>query len=206
MTPITPISRRACLPWLLSLPIVLGACAGPALPTPQWWRLPAEAAPPAAPAAVPTREVWQLVGAVALPGHLDRDALLVPVAGSAARLQPREAARWAEPLRDALPRLLRADLASALGAPLWTAPLPAGLQPTRLLRLELVAFDLQPGLRGLQVQARYTLASAGLAGTGLAPRAGEIAFVQAVTADETEALVLAHRAAIATLAQRLAAL
>jgi uncharacterized lipoprotein YmbA len=201
MTPMTPISRRACLPGLLGALLLLGACAGPALPTPQWWRLPAEAVPPAPPAAVPTREVWQLVGAVTLPGHLDRDALLVPVAGSAARLQPREAARWAEPLRDALPRLLKSDLARALGTPLWTAPLPAGVQPTRLLRLELLAFDLQPGLRGLQVQARYSLA-----GTGLAPRAGEIAFVQAVAADDTEALVLAHRAAIATLAQRLAAL
>ena len=73
-----------------------------------------------------------------------------------------------------LPRLLRADLARALGAPLWTAPLPASVQPTRLLRLELLAFDLQAGLRGLQVQARYSLT-----GTGLAPRAGEIAFVPA---------------------------
>ena len=191
----TCLARRACL----LMPIgALTACVGPVLPAAQWWRLPAEAQPALA-AAASSSQVWQLVGTLALPGHLDRDAILVPAVGSTARLLPRDAARWAEPLRDALPRLLRHDLSRTLGAPLWTAPLPAGVLPTRQLRLELLAFDLQPGLRGLAVQTRYSFS-----GAGLPARAGEIAFVQPVAADDTEALVLAHRAAIATLAQRLA--
>lgn len=209
--------------------LLLAACAGPPLPPLQWWRLPAEPgvaqpAPPAADPAVsaapaaPTvriaqtpqtpqtaqtlqtpHTVWQLVGGVALPAYLDRDTLLVPDARGA--LQPREGARWAEPLRDAVPRLLRHDLARLLGAPLWTAPLPPGVVPTRQLRLELLALDLQPGLRELVLHAHYSLT-----GPGLAPRSGELALVQPLAATDTAALVQAHRDALAQLAQRLAAL
>lgn len=184
---------------LLAAAVLLAACAGPALPPPQWWHLPAEATPPLA-AASASPQVWQLVGGVPLPGHLDRDALLVPGSAGPGALQPRGTARWAEPLRDAVPRLLRHDLARALGAPIWTAPLPPGVAPTRQLRLELLAFDLQPGLKGLTVQARYSLS-----GPGLTPRAGEVAFSQRLAGDDTAALVQAHRDALATLAQRLAA-
>jgi uncharacterized lipoprotein YmbA len=116
--------------------------------------------------------------------------------------------RWAEPLRDAVPRLLRQDLQQALGRPLWTAPLPPGLQATRLLRLELLALDVQAGAEpGVAVRASWSLA-----GPDIAPQRGEIAFVQppaggaAGPADaDTEALLLAHREALAQLAQRLAA-
>jgi hypothetical protein len=200
-------------PWLratvpLAAALLLAACAGPALPPAQWWRLPAEATPPLAAAAASSPQVWQLVGGVPLPGHLERDALLVPGAAGGGALQPLGAARWAEPLRDAVPRLLRHDLARALGAPLWTAPLPPGVQPTRQLRVELLAFDVAPGARGVTVQARYSVT-----GPGLAPRAGEIAFSQLAAAagvagvaggDATAALVQAHRDALALLAQRLA--
>ena len=45
----------------------------------------------------------------------------------AASLQPLGAARWAEPLRDAVPRLLRQDLATLLGpAQVWSAPPATG--------------------------------------------------------------------------------
>jgi uncharacterized lipoprotein YmbA len=180
--------------------LLLAACAGPALPPAQWWRLPAEASPPVAAAAAPSAQaaVWQLVGGVPLPGHLERDALLVP--GPAGALQPSGAARWAEPLRDAVPRLLRHDLARALGAPVWTAPLPPGVAPTRQLRVELLALDVAPGARGVTLQARYSLT-----GPGLVPRAGELAFSQRVDGGDTAALVQAHRDALATLAQRLVA-
>ena len=192
-SPTTPWRRVAPLAaaWLLA------ACAGPALPPASWWRLPTEATPPMAAAAAASPQVWQLVG-VTLPGHLERDALLVPDTTGA--LQPRGAARWAEPLRDAVPRLLRHDLARALGAPVWTAPLPPGVLPSRQLRVELLAFDVAPGARGVTVQARYSLT-----GPGLVPRAGELAFSQRVQGDDTAALVQAHRDALALLAQRLVA-
>ncbi|KPF53623.1 hypothetical protein D621_09865 [beta proteobacterium AAP51] len=176
---------------------MLTACAGPALPPAQWWRLPTEATPPVA-AAAPSARVWQLVGGVPLPGHLEREVLQVADASGA--LQPRGAARWAEPLRDAVPRLLRHDLARALGAPVWTAPLPPGVAPTHQLRVELLAFDAAPGARGVTVQARYSLT-----GPGLPPRVGELAFTQRAERDDTAALVQAHRDALGTLAQRLGA-
>jgi hypothetical protein len=198
MKPFTsPWRRLAIRAAALASALWLAACVGPALPPAQWWRLPAEATPPVAAAPASSTRVWQLVGAVSLPGHLERDALLVPDATGA--LQPRGAARWAEPLREAVPRLLRHDLSRALGAPVWTAPLPPGVAPTHQLRVELLALDVAPGARGVTVQARYSLT-----GPGLTPRTGELAFSQRAEGDGTASLVQAHRDAIATLARQLA--
>ncbi|MCK7494324.1 MAG: PqiC family protein [Comamonadaceae bacterium] len=49
---------------------------------------------------------------VTLPEYLERDAIVV---ASGARLETLDGERWAEPLRDALPRLLRADLEALRG-------------------------------------------------------------------------------------------
>jgi uncharacterized lipoprotein YmbA len=199
-------------------------CVGTPLPAAQWVRLPVQPLTAVAPPATPSAQTWQLLGTIALPGHLDHGALLLPGPpgpaglGSSTRLVAHPQLRWAEPLRDAVPRLLRQDLQQALGAPLWMAPLPATLQPTRQLRLELLALEAQaaPGT-GVAVHARWELS-----GPGLVPTQGEVAFVQpaepargqrgdgAGTADAAaagagaDALVLAHRQALATLAQRLA--
>lgn len=195
----------AALSALLLAAALLAGCAGSPLPAAQWARLPAQ--PPAAvvAAAQPASGTWQLLGAITLPGHLDQGALLLPAAAGSTRLLAHPELRWAEPLRDAVPRLLRQDLQQALGVPLWTAPLPAALQPTRQLRLELLALDAQVApAAGVAVQARWALS-----GPGLAPRQGELAFTQPAdagssTRDAADALVLAHRQALATLAQRLA--
>lgn len=77
--------------------LLLAGCASP-LPPVQWVRLP-DQSPGAATAPPPPAGVsWQLMAPVPLPGHLDRDALLVPQ--GRAGLQPLGGARWAEPLRD----------------------------------------------------------------------------------------------------------
>jgi uncharacterized protein len=203
--------RAVIAPSLLALAGCTGL-AGPPLPAPQWVRLPALPALPALQLSRPvaaSSQVWQLLGAITLPGHLDQDALLLPAAGSATRLVPHPGFRWAEPLRDAVPRLLRQDLQQALGAPLWTSPLPPGLVPTRQLRLEILALDAQDSATGpgVAAQARWALA-----GAGLVARQGEIGFVQPVEAvprgaggiDRADALVQAHREALAGLARRLA--
>jgi len=200
----------AALTTLLTAASLLASCAGTPLPPAQWVRLPSQPTQPATAAAAPATsspQTWQLLGPIALPGHLDHSALLLPAAtGAGIRLVAHPQLRWAEPLRDAVPRLLRQDLQQALGTPLWTAPLPAAVQPTRQLRLELLALDAQAApAPGVAVQARWVLS-----GTGLAPAQGEIAFVQPAdaatreTAGAVDALVLAHRQALATLAQRLA--
>lgn len=178
--------------------LALAGCASP-LPPVQWLRLPAD--PPGAdvqrPAAGPA---WQLMAPVLLPGHLDRDALLVPQGH--AGLQPLGGARWAEPLRDAVPRLLRQDLARLIGAPLWTAPLPPGVRPVRQLRLEIGALDVGADGRSVRLQARWSLADPAGAGT---PQLGEAAFSTAAAGADADALAVAHRQALWQLAQRIAA-
>jgi uncharacterized lipoprotein YmbA len=147
------------------------------------------------------------VAPVQLPGHLDRDALLVPQ--GTAGLQALGGVRWAEPLRDAVPRLLRQDLERAVGAPMWTVPLPPGVRPTRQLRIELTAFDVTADRRGVVLAARWTLADA--AGATL-PRLVETRIETPIETPpgaaggsrDVDALVMAHRRALARLAQRVA--
>jgi uncharacterized lipoprotein YmbA len=182
------------------LTALLAGCASP-LPPITWARLPAEASAsePSPPATV-TREIWQLMAPVLLPGHLDRDALLVR--SGAAGLQPLGGVRWAEPLRDAVPRLLRQDLSRAWGAPLWTAPLPPGVRPTRQLRVEFSALDVTADGRGVQLHAHWVMADA----QGAAPpQVGEAAFVTPASGADADALAAAHRRALQQLAQRIVA-
>lgn len=185
-------------PFVLALTCLLGACATP-LPPVTWVRLPVDDVVATPAASVPTREVWQLMAPVLLPGHLDRDALLVP--SGAAGLQPLGGVRWAEPLRDAVPRLLRADLSRLLGTPLWTAPLPPGVTPTRQLRVEFLALDVTPDGRGVTLQARWSLADP--AG-GSAPALGEASFIEPAASAQPGALAAAHRSALRRLAVTMA--
>ncbi len=140
---------------------------------------------------------------VQLPGHLDQEALLLPQ--GAAGLQPLGGTRWAEPLRDAVPRLLRDDLARWLGAPLWAAPLPPGLLPTVQLRLAFSAFDVAADGQGVDLRASWSLADP--AGAS-APRVFEATIKQPALAltgqNQAQALASAHRQALARLAQHIA--
>jgi uncharacterized lipoprotein YmbA len=167
-----------------------------------WVRLPAVAGAngtpsPATQAAVPG--VWQLMAPLPLPGHLDRAALLVPQ-GSAG-LQPLGGTRWAEPLVDAVPRLLREDLAREFGTPLWSTPLPPGVLPTRQLRVAFSAFDVGADGRSVELRARWSLADA--RGRS-APEVFETSFTTPAAGSSAEALALAHRQALALLARRIA--
>ena len=66
-----------------------------------------------------------------LPEVLERDALLMPQ--GQAGLEALQGHRWAEPLRDAVPRLLRQDLATLLGeARVWSAPISTTTGPMHL--------------------------------------------------------------------------
>jgi hypothetical protein len=117
--------------------------------------------------------------------------------------------RWAEPLRDAVPRLLRDDLARALGeSRVWAAPSPPGLGPQRPLRLEVVLFQAElrqePPARSVRLRARWTL---GDAAPGRPPRSGVFDVSVPVRADgafagePAQALAQAHRDAVAALAK-----
>lgn len=197
----SPLSRRHWLAMLGAgtLAALAGCISGPTLPPAHWVRLPAQ---PTAPLPAPTQasaHVWQLVLPLDVPGYLERDALLVPQ--GEAGLQPLAGVRWAEPLRDAVPRLLREDLATLLGTPIWVNPLPAGVRPTRQLRVEVLQLDVVPGRTGVALHARWSVADP----QGRTPtRSGEARISQPAMATDADALVLAHRAALARLAEAIA--
>lgn len=188
--------------WAVAAGCVLAGCASRS-PAVQWHRLPSE--PPAAVAAqrpaAPAVGVWQLMQPVTLPQYLDRDALLVPQ--GATGLAPLATERWAEPLRDAVSRVLLSDLVRLRGpAPTVAAPVPAGLQVTRQLRVELQAFEATADRHGVVLQARWSLADA----SGAAPPAlHPFSVTVPTTCTDADALVAAHRLALWRLAEQIAA-
>jgi uncharacterized protein len=156
----------------------------------------------AAVAAAPSAGVWQLLLPVRVPDYLDRESILLPQ--GATGLLALSGHRWAESLRDAVPRVLRQDLATLLGeSRVWAGSLPAGVTVTRQLRVELVAFETTADRAGVQVQARWTLVDP----QGQTPPRSGILSERAASANgEIDSLVAAHRQVLWQLAQRLAAL
>ncbi len=146
-------------------------------------------------------EVWQLLWPLRVPEYLDRDALLVPQ--GQAGLVPLPGWRWAEPLRESVPRVLREDLGTLLGASnVWTSPLPAGVVVQRQLRVELLSFEASSDRREVQLRARWTLSDA----AGTAPAQTQTASIRAsAAAGDGDALAAAHRLALWRLAERIAA-
>ena len=193
-------SLHAGLLMVLTAAALLGACANPGPPA-QLYQLRA-----AAPGVVTARpqgggvQVLQLL-AVSLPEVLERDAIVVSQGRSG--VQALGGHRWAEPLRDAVPRLLRHDLALWLAVPqVWTAPLPAGVVAQRQLRVELLSFQADESRRQVQLLARWTVS----APTGTGPvLTGLHEMATPVQGGDVDALVAAHRLALWQLAQAIVA-
>ena len=182
----------------LLLTACLAACGGsPSLPV-QLVHL--RAAAPGAANTSPSPFIWQLATPVRVPDYLDRDALLVPQ--GQAGLQALPGIRWAEPLRESVPRLLRQDLATLLGeAKVWTSPLPPGLVVQRQLRVELLALEANNERNAVVLRARWSVAD--VVGNA-APRV-ESAVLSVPSASDADSLAAAHRTALWQLAQRIAA-
>jgi uncharacterized lipoprotein YmbA len=150
---------------------------------------------------------WVLASQVTLPELLDRDELLV--AEGSASLRPWPEARWAEPLRDALPRVLAEDLwrlrqpyPVTLGA---KGQLDSGMESLRLI-VQVDEWLARPDGAGLMLALRARWRWAPLhapAGTAL-PAAGtaELALPCAAQAD---ALADAYRRSVTLLAARIVA-
>lgn len=198
----TFIKRMKAIPVLMGL-CLLAACGSS--PTVQYFQLRAE--PPqgveqgalVVPAS-PTG-IWAL-GPVQIPEYLDRDAIVRPSGQALLRLTPNE--RWAEPLHDAIPRLLQQDLARLLGiARVWRLPLPPGLTAERQLRVDIQRLDADAGPRPLLVlQAHWTWIDPS---GRQPPQVREQRFEVPAGDGSTDALVAAHRAALWALAQAIAA-
>ena len=229
MRPLLPLCsgplplRSGLLPLLLRLSLLfclglLHGCGTPP-PAPQLYHLriepppeaqpkPPSESPPsalqrttaAAPAVTARPLVLQLMNPVRLPELLDHSELLLPQ--GQAGLQALASHRWAEPLRDAVPRLLRHDLARVLGeAQVWSSPLPAGVVATRQLRLEVLSLQANAQRSAVELSARYVLSHP----LGSTPAQIQTLHIQAASTGSTpDALVAAHRLALWQLAQSLA--
>jgi uncharacterized protein len=186
-------------PFLLVACVLLAAgCASNVAP-PRLYQL--RSAPPATAQPVPTGELVQLLLPVPLPELLEREVLLVPQGESG--VQALAGHRWAEPLRDAVPRLLRQDLTAWLApAVVWAAPVPPGVVVTRQLRVELLQLLANADRSAVVLQARWTLSDpdgrrpAQLQSTQFSVPSG---------GPDADALVAAHRLALWQLAGQVAA-
>jgi uncharacterized protein len=181
---------------------VLTACSSPSAPL-RWYRLPSEppagvAAPRAASAAASGAAVWELVPALPMPELLGRDTLLVEEGEAGVRLL--HGHRWAEPLRDALPRLLRDDLARLVPG-LWTGPAAPSVATVGRVQVELLALQGSLPRRQVAVSARWVVTPA----AATAPRAYRADETVPWTEASPESLVVAQRVAMWRLAQRIAA-
>jgi uncharacterized lipoprotein YmbA len=206
--PATPAKRLLSgVPRLLQVGALLVAttlagCGTPA-PPPQLYQL-RNALPPGALAAPPAQALRTssavLLLPVSLPELLDRDAIIV--SRGQAGVQALTGERWAEPLREAVPRVLRHDLISLLGeGQVWVAPVPAGTAVQRQLRVELLGLQADAARSQVQLQARWTLSDP----TGrTVPRTQHEQIAVPVAGADIDALVVAHRLALWQLAQRLA--
>lgn len=190
-----PINRRSLLLGLGSA--ALAGCGSS--PPVQLYHLRADA-PQAAAAPQASGQTWQLMLPVRVPEYLDREAILLPQGDSG--LLALSGQRWAESLRDAVPRLLRQDLSFWLGpSRLWVAPVPAALAVTRQLRVELLAFDIEPGRAAVRLQAQWTVVDP----RGQALPLTDGTTLRVASSSDIGALVQAHRLALWQLAQRIAA-
>lgn len=163
--------------------------------------------PPLPPDAKPGQDsrAWVLSPQMALPELLDRDEILV--GEGSAGLAPWPEARWAEPLRDAMPRLLAEDLwrlRQPYPVTLGTAQNP-DLESLRLV-VQVDEWLARGDAAGLQLRLRARWHFAPLhapAGTALpAPGATDLTVPCARQAD---ALADAHRRSITMLAARIVA-
>jgi uncharacterized lipoprotein YmbA len=105
--PLLDLRRRDAL-LLLGAAALINGCSTRSTPPRRLYGL--TGTPPLPPDTQPGQDgrAWVLSPQVALPELLDRDEILV--AEGSASLRPLPEARWAEPLREALPRLLAEDL------------------------------------------------------------------------------------------------
>jgi uncharacterized protein len=192
------ITRRR---WLtLPAALAVAGCARDVVPT-YWYTLRGDPPAPAAPAGPANNEVWELSPSVRLPGALDRDTLLVE--SGAAGLQPLVGHRWAEPLRDSVPRLLLQDLQRLRGAGrVWGAPAPAGVAVARRLTVELLVLQADAARRNLRLRARWGFEDVAAAAAA-APQLGEADFSVDIAGGSVDALAAAHRLALWRLAERL---
>jgi uncharacterized lipoprotein YmbA len=173
--------------WVLLLPvIVILGCGTP--PRERFYTLDAPEPPsaPDAPYAI-------AVGPVSVPELVDRPQFVVRV--SATQVAITEQARWAEPLRNAIARVVAANLAKDLGA---RAAWQRGADADYRVALDVQRFESTPG-EGALIDALWTVT-----GPKGARRGGRSVVRESVKGKDYDALAAAHSAALAAIGREIA--
>ncbi len=200
------LARRALLATGAGL-LMLGAGCGTS-PAVRLRRLPLAAPEPASPAtaaaaadAIPLSGIWEVAMRPTLPAYLDREEILVD--RGQGRVEPLPGERWAEPLAEAVPRLLLHDLALLRGTSrVWPAPAPTAVGARQRLRVQVLGLQAEPAAGVLRLQARWTLEDAS---QGAPPQVGQVDVDVPLNGADAASVVAAHRLALWRLAQRIAA-
>ena len=170
----------------LALALALAACGTP--PRERFFTLNAPEPPVAAPAAA-SIAVWP----VSIPEMVDRPQLVVRTTANEVVIA--EQARWAEPLKSAVARVVVANLASELGMRLAGARNDADYRVV----LDILRFDSGPD------QAVLIDAAWSVIGPKGARRTGRSVVQEKVATRYYDALAAAHSAALAKISQEIAA-
>ena len=170
--------------WLLPL-LLLAACSSP--PRTSFYTLDAPEPPVAAEGAPAIA-----VGPVSVPEIVDRPQIVVRLGAN--QVQIAEQARWAEPLRIAIARVVAANLASTLGARVVT-----GRNGDADYRIALDVQRFESPADAVLIEAQWTVSGKGNRHSGRSVAREKIA------GKEYSALAAAHSAALATISREIAA-
>ena len=198
-----PLALTVMAPTAAAISLLIAACSSaPQAPPPQYYQLRLDAPAVADRSTTPASAgIWQLMSPIRLPEYLERDVLWLPV--GEAGLQPLPGHRWAEPLDEAVPRILLHDLAQLHGAgQVWSGSVPSGVTISRQLRVQVLDLSAAPDRRSVKLSARCSVSDPQ---HGVPLRILEIQLSVPSTGVEPDALVAAHRLALWQMAREIAA-
>ena len=171
----------------LAVAVLLAACSTP--PRERFFTLDAPE-PPVAAEGAPSIAV----GPVSVPDMVDRPQLVVRT--NANEVSIAEQARWAEPLRTAIPRVVAANVAKELG--MRMAPSMRGSDADYRVALDVLRFDSGPGDAAL-IDAAWTVI-----GPKGSRHSGRSVAHQKVATKSYDAVAAAHSAALAAISKEIA--
>jgi len=185
--------------WLVRLAAIaaalsIAACAGTPAPREQFFTL-ARPAAGAAPPASATPSVF--VGPVSIPASVDRTQMVL--ATGSHQVDISDDYRWAEPLRDAIPRVVAEDLSQGLGTSrVLSSRMAAGAAFDFRVSIEVQRFDSSLA-DGATIDALWTVTPA--AGSA---RSGRTLAHEALASHDAAALAAAHSRALERIARDIA--
>lgn len=173
--------------------LVLAGCGSS--PKANFYTLSSAAPPPQAPAAVPYRIA---IGMVAVPDLIDRPQIVTRTGANQVTID--EFARWAEPLKSEIPRVIAANLSRELsGALVFTYPQSATADADCKVLIEVQRFESAPG-DAATVEVLWTLRPA----KGES-KSGRVLAREATGGPGYDELVAAHGRALAAVSRDIAA-